>query len=194
MSGVTTKTVQRLGLAFVFALALPTGCVTGQSEAERLMSAPRPAIAGNVLNGHVPSIAVVSSDRDELLGVLDSLYGHYTHEEKRASLTARLVAVGALIAGGAGASSSAIVRGDRAERQFSQIASATTGLLAGIATEFQLSSKSQARRGCVTALYHAVSDVRLRYSPATLPATDSAWVRYLSFKDSVDRTVNISCQ
>jgi hypothetical protein len=176
--------------------AATVGCASAgkTSEAERLMGAPKPITNAHLLNGHVPSQEVVLADRDELMGVLDSLYAHYSKESKRATTTSRWVALSALVVGGIGAISPAIVDGDKAERKLSQIASFVTALLGGIATEYQLSRKSEAHKACTVALYHAVSDVRLRYSPATLPTSDTAWNRYVYFKDSVDRAVNINCQ
>lgn len=191
------STIQRRGLTLVCGLIaiIISACVRGPSEADRLLTVPEPVLQqGAAARGHAPSLALIESDRDETLKLLDSLYAHYSRDEQRVTSMSRAVALGALIVGAIGASSSALVDGDRAERKLSQGASALTALLAGLATEFQLSRKSEARKACTAALYNALSDVRIRYGNATLPATDSTWARYVLFKDSVDRAIHLNCQ
>jgi len=182
----------RLAL-LAFALSV-TACATAQNELEHLINAPRVTRPSVNLNGHVPPTEAVASDRDELLAVLDSMYKHYDKRARRTTSAARSFAIGALVIGTIGAISPAIIDGDRAERKLSQAASALTALLGGIATEYQMARKSESYRACVATLYHAVSDVRIRYSNATLPATDSTWFRYIIFKDSVDRAMRLTCE
>jgi hypothetical protein len=178
--------------ALVMGAVLLDACAR-QSEVARLTSVPRPVFRSPPPEGHVPPIADVAADRDELIAVLDSLHSHYDRAARGSSRTARAVVIGALVAAAIGAASPAITDGDKAERKISQAAAAITGILAGISAELQLSKKSEAERLCTATLYHAVSDVRLRYSSLTLPTTDSAWTRYVAFKDSVDRAVRNDC-
>ncbi|HVZ47771.1 MAG TPA: hypothetical protein VG916_03235 [Gemmatimonadaceae bacterium] len=174
-------------------LVLLNACAARQSETDRLMAAPSPALAPHANGGHVPPVADVAADRDEMLAVLDSMHAHFDREERRTTRLARVVVIGALVTGAAGAASPVFSNDNVVERKISQAAAAITGILAGIGTELQLTRKSESQRQCKATLYHAVSDVRLRYSSLTLPATDSAWNRYVAFKDSVDRAVRANC-
>lgn len=175
------------------AVLLLNACVSLQSDTQRLLAAPRPVFRPPPNGGHVPPVEDVAADRDELLAVLDSLHSQVDASERHSTKVAHMVTIGALVIGAIGAVSPIFSAVESTERKISQAASALTGILAGVGTELQLSKAAEAKRVCKAAIYHSVSDVRLRYSSLTLPTTDSSWSHYIAFKDSVDRNIRANC-
>ena len=183
----------RVTAALMSVMLLLNACASVQSDTQGVLVAPRPVFRPPPSGGHVPAVEDVAADRDELLTVLDSLHSHVGKEERHTTKVAHLVTVGALVFGALGAITPVFSNGLATELKISQAASAITGVLAGIGTDLQLTKKSEAQRFCKSAIYNAMSDVRLRYSSLTLPTTDSSWWQYIAFKDSLDRSVRVSC-
>jgi hypothetical protein len=179
--------------AALLSITFVSACASARSDTRGITSAPRPIFHAPPLGGHVPPTADVAADRDELIGVLDSLHVRFDLAERSASRGARFVAIGAIVTAAIGASSPVFTSHEPTERKISQAGAAATGILAALATELQLSRKSEAQRNCKTAIYNALADVRIKYSSLSLPTTDEAWHDYLLFKDGIDRSIRSNC-
>ncbi|MEA3247370.1 MAG: hypothetical protein U9Q74_14545 [Gemmatimonadota bacterium] len=174
-------------------LTIVVGCASGRADLHSLVGrAPvtRPIAS---TGGHVPAPDVVARDRDELLEVLDSIHSHYSAQESRTTRVARWLLVTEIVDLAIGATSPALTRDPGSRLAISEVASGIGLVLAGLNAKLNLNAKADRLRGCTATLYHGASDIRIRYSDATIPQTDSAWARYVTFKDSLDFAIRASC-
>jgi hypothetical protein len=181
-------------VALIATLMVAVGCASsGSNDLHDLVS--RTPITRTLVStgGHVPAINVVARDRDELLGVLDSIHTHYAAREARTTRISRWLVVTEIVDLLLGAISPALTKEPDKRLAISEVSAGIALALSGLQAKLDLGRKSEVLRGCISTLYHGATDIRIRYSNATLPQTDSAWTHYIYFKDSLDRAIRVGC-